>query len=201
MGHMTLDTSGQDELYSYFLPHHGVVNENSSTTKLRVVFNGSAPTDNGVSLNDIQYTGPNIQDDMISILLRFRIHNVVVCADIAKMYNMVNIQEHQRCLQKIYWRSSPNENLKVFKLNTVTYGTTSAPFLAIRCLKQLGPEFEEKYPEASNIILHSYFVDDMLFGTHCREAAEVLSRQVSDYLKSGCFVLRKWVSNSSECSA
>ncbi|XP_057338475.1 uncharacterized protein LOC130676339 [Microplitis mediator] len=38
---------------SYLLPHHGVLKEQSTTTKLRVVFNGSWKTTSGVSVNEI----------------------------------------------------------------------------------------------------------------------------------------------------
>jgi len=37
----------------YFLPHHAVVNNNSITTRLRVVFDGSTKTDTGISLNNV----------------------------------------------------------------------------------------------------------------------------------------------------
>ncbi|KAK9752867.1 Pao retrotransposon peptidase [Popillia japonica] len=37
-----------------FLPHHGVVNESSLTTKLRVVFDASFPSSSGFSLNNLQ---------------------------------------------------------------------------------------------------------------------------------------------------
>lgn len=43
---------------TYFLPYHGVIRESSLTTKLRVVFDGSADSSSGKSLNDIQYPGP-----------------------------------------------------------------------------------------------------------------------------------------------
>lgn len=42
----------------YYLPHHAVVKPDSTTTKLRVIFNASSPTLNGVSLNNVLYTGP-----------------------------------------------------------------------------------------------------------------------------------------------
>jgi len=38
---------------NFYMPHHGVLKETSSTTKLRVVFNGSEKSSNGVSLSDI----------------------------------------------------------------------------------------------------------------------------------------------------
>ncbi|XP_053593376.1 uncharacterized protein LOC106693275 [Microplitis demolitor] len=38
---------------SYLLPHHGVLKEHSTTTKLRVIFNGSWKTTFGLSVNEI----------------------------------------------------------------------------------------------------------------------------------------------------
>ena len=56
----------------YFLPHHAVVKESSLTTKTRVVFDGSAKTSTGISLNETLMVGPTIQEDLFSIIARFR---------------------------------------------------------------------------------------------------------------------------------
>lgn len=66
LGHMGLAplTDGP----TYHLPHHSVFKLNSSTTKMRVVFDGSAPTKSGHSLNDILLRGPTVQPDLISII-------------------------------------------------------------------------------------------------------------------------------------
>ncbi|GFU20810.1 hypothetical protein TNCV_5059441, partial [Trichonephila clavipes] len=37
---------------------------------------------------------------------------------------------HQRKFRRILWRENMDEPIKTFELSTVTYGTTSAPFLA-----------------------------------------------------------------------
>ncbi|XP_050494476.1 uncharacterized protein LOC126875568 [Bombus huntii] len=74
LGHMTKVTTDHCTDDGCFLPHHGVIKESSQTTKLRVVFDGSAPTTTGVSLNDVLHTGPKLQDDLYFILLRFRAH-------------------------------------------------------------------------------------------------------------------------------
>lgn len=71
---------------NFFLPHHGVLKETSKTAKLRVVFNGSAPSTSGWSRNKLQMVGPNIQQDLFLILLRFCKHRYVASADITKMY-------------------------------------------------------------------------------------------------------------------
>jgi len=58
LGHMTPVTEDEDkkDVPYFYLPHHGVIKENSSTRKLRVIFNGSAKSSNGVSINVILIT-------------------------------------------------------------------------------------------------------------------------------------------------
>ncbi|XP_065087475.1 uncharacterized protein LOC135709180 [Ochlerotatus camptorhynchus] len=68
----------------YYLPHHAVIREESTTTKLRVVFDASCKTPNGPSLNDALMVGPTVQEDIRSITMRSRKHQVMVVAD-AKM--------------------------------------------------------------------------------------------------------------------
>ncbi|XP_072392236.1 uncharacterized protein [Diabrotica undecimpunctata] len=133
LGHMSL-TRDADDNSGFFLPHHCVFKESSTSTKLRVVFDGSAKTTTGYSLNDIMYVGPHLQDYLFYILLRFRQHKLVLGADITKMYRQVFITPEQRYLQKILWRFNTNDEISVYTLNTVTYGTASAAFLAIRSL-------------------------------------------------------------------
>lgn len=181
---------------AYFLPHHGVTNDNSLTTKLRVVFNGSAPSKNGYSINSLQSVGPTIQQDLVSILLRFRQHNIVMCADIEKMYRQVLITPSQRHLQCILWRPSPYETLQAYHLNTVTYGTAAAPFLAIRSLVQLAMDTSD--PEISEIIKRDFYVDDLLTGTSTATHAKYIISSLNKTLQSGCFKLRKWLSNRPE---
>ncbi|GFU57384.1 integrase catalytic domain-containing protein [Trichonephila clavipes] len=88
---------------NYFLPHHGVYRPKKSTTKGRVVFNVSSPTDNGLSLNDIQLNGGVIQDDLYAQMIRFRTYRCALTADIKKMYRMILIDSKQRCLHQILW--------------------------------------------------------------------------------------------------
>ena len=58
----------------FYLPMRGVTKQASTTTKLRAVFDGSAATTTGVSLNDILLPGPNVYSPLPDILLRFRVH-------------------------------------------------------------------------------------------------------------------------------
>jgi hypothetical protein len=86
LGHMEPVTSQAPGTTCYFQPHHPVFKATSTTTKTRVVFDGSAKTSNGLALNNILQVGPTVQPDLYSIVLRFRSHQVCFTADIAKMY-------------------------------------------------------------------------------------------------------------------
>ncbi|GJQ87880.1 hypothetical protein Trydic_g19939 [Trypoxylus dichotomus] len=112
------------------------------------------------------------------------------------MYRQVLIDPKYRCLQRILWRSDPSKPLHIYQLNTVTYGTASAPYLAVKCLKQLAIEHMDNFPRAANAIVHDFYVDDFLSGSDTVEEAQLLCNQVSQILQGGCFELRKWVSNN-----
>ena len=73
MGHMEQVEEGAEHL-TYYMPHHAVLKPESTTTKLRVVFDASCRTSIGVALNDGLMVGPVVQDDLLSIALRFRFH-------------------------------------------------------------------------------------------------------------------------------
>lgn len=197
LNHMSLVTPGKEyEEPAYYIPHLGVLNESSLTTKLRVVFNASAKTSSNKSLNDILHVGPTIQDTLFEILLRFRAYPVVITADITKMYRQTWIDPSQRNLQRILWRENPRESIKTYTLNTVTYGTGPAPFLAIRALVEVANQCEESFPLASKHLKKSYYVDDFLGGGDHPDEVMELKRQMENALSPYGLYLRKYASNN-----
>lgn len=194
LGHMSrIDNT--EFAVQYYLPHHAVVKEDSITTRLRVVFDGSCPTTSGMSVNKIQMTGPVLQSDLLSILIRFRQHSYVVSADITKMYRQILVCPSQRNLQQILWRFDPSHPLETYSLNTVTYGTTAASFLATRCLIQLAEDSSHDFPEASKMISKDFYIDDLLTGSDSIPELVKRCQEITQILANGCLPLRKWVSN------
>ncbi|XP_038106576.1 uncharacterized protein LOC119766213 [Culex quinquefasciatus] len=193
MGHMKRvagDTAGGE--LAYYLPHHCVLRPDSTTTKLRVVFDASCRTSTGVALND----APVVQDDLLDIALRFRLHAVAIVADIAKMYRMIRVQPDDQTLQRIVWRDNVDEPIRIYELTTVTYGTASAPYLATKCLQKLGEIGEKTHPSAAKVLKRDFYVDDMLAGAHTFAEGKELVAEMVDLMESGGFSLRKWHSNS-----
>lgn len=194
--HEIRDSETNDVSSYYYLPHHAVFKDTSTTTKLRVVFDASCKTTTGLSLNDTLLVGPTIQQDLFSILVRFRTFQYAMTADITKMYRQVLIDETQRSLQRIFWRDSPRDELKTYELLTLTYGMAPASFLAIRTIRKLAEDEENSLSIGSRIV-RDFYVDDLLTGSSTLQEASEIKRQTIELLRKGGFELTKWSSNHS----
>ncbi|XP_055948217.1 uncharacterized protein LOC129981409 [Argiope bruennichi] len=199
LGHMSeiQDESVEPEV-TYYMPHHGIYRPQKTTTKLRTVFNASTLTSSGKSLNSIQYNGGVIQDDIFTLLIRFRKHIFAFTADIRQMYRMINIDESQRNLQRILWKEGANEPVKTYQLNTVIYGTVSAPYLAMRTLKQISIDEGKNFPSAASVLCHDFYMDDVLSGASTLEETKTLQHELVGILKTAQMSLHKWCGNTSE---
>ncbi|XP_062704266.1 uncharacterized protein LOC134286638 [Aedes albopictus] len=180
---------------TYHLPHHAVIREDSTTTKVRVVFDASCRTAEGSSLNDALMVGPIVQEDLRSIIMRSRTHPIMLIADIKQMFRQIRVDERDTPLQRIVWRSSSDAPMGTYELKTVTYGTASAPFLATRVLQQLSEDEQDRFPQAAQVLRKDFYVDDLFSGGKTVAETIALRKQLDSLLSAGGFELRKWASN------
>ena len=182
---------------AFWLPMHSVIKMSSSSTKLRVVFDGSAATTTGVSLNQALHVGPTIQATLSDTLLKFRTYPIALNADISKMYREVKLKAADKDLHRFVWNEDPAGPLRDYRMTRVTFGVSASPFLAIRTMHQTAADHGEDYPEATQHITNSFYVDDFLGGANNVEEAIQLFHDLRTVLKKGGFDLRKWRSSSS----
>ncbi|XP_031638866.1 uncharacterized protein LOC116350989 [Contarinia nasturtii] len=195
LGHMSLCNDSND---GYVLPHHAIVRENRTTTKQRTVYDASAVTSNGYSLNDRCLNGPTIQPELFDTFIRWRIFKIALIADIEKMYRQILVAPEDRKYQKILFRFSEKEPIKTYQLNTVTFGTKPAPYLAIFSTFALAELEEKRFPEAAKRVKTDFYVDDCMSGSHSIKEAKELQQQLNGLFLSGHLLLRKWASNNEE---
>ncbi|XP_025265426.1 uncharacterized protein LOC105258069 [Camponotus floridanus] len=187
-------SSQQEDTARCYLPHHGVLRETSTTTKLRVVFNGSQLTTSGTSLNTSLLTGANLLPVLADVLLRWRWHRYVFLADIEKMYRQILVHPDDRDYQRILWRHRAVDDIREYRLRTVTYGLACAPFLVIRTLHQLADE-GHRFPQGAVALRRDTYVDDVVTGTSTLSEATAAQRKLRSLCMAGGFPLRKWAAN------
>ncbi|XP_073814290.1 uncharacterized protein [Musca autumnalis] len=195
LGHMTEVVQDEEDFSSFYLPHHAVIKPESSSTKVRVVFNASSKSTTGLSLNDTLYPGPILENDLMLMIIRWRFYRYVFNGDVEKMYRQIWLNEHHTRFQRLVFRKDPKASLKSFELKTVTFGVNCAPFLAIRTLLQLASDVEKDLPLAAKILRRMMYVDDALAGAHELALAIEARDQLVCALSSAGFSMRKWTSN------
>ena len=114
----------------WFLPHFPVIREDKTTKKVRVVFDAAAKY-NGKSLNDGILPGPNLQRELVDVLIRFRRAPVALSADISEMLLQVGISSNDRLYHRFLWRNFESaRDPDVFEFSRLLFGNTASPFCA-----------------------------------------------------------------------
>ncbi|XP_070075741.1 uncharacterized protein [Drosophila takahashii] len=192
--HSQSNTNGKLGVFCSTIPHHAVLKEDSLTTKLRVVYDASCKSSNGKSLNDILCTDPALQNDLGGVILNWRCYRYVFVADIQRMYRCIDMHPEDSQFQRIWWRDKTGE-LKEFRLTTVTFGTASAPYTAIRVIHQIAQDERENYPLAEKVLQREIYVDDVQSGHETTDGAIRVRNDVIAALRSAGMHLRKWAAN------
>ena len=130
--HLRLRKEGDREVVEcFFVPHHGVLKESCTTTKLRPIFNASHKSKNGFSINDFLYIGPNLLPELTDLVTQWRSYQYAFAADIEKMFLQIALHELDHHLQTIVWRENSKADMLIYFLTTVTFGFACSPFLAM----------------------------------------------------------------------
>lgn len=134
----------------------------------------------------------------MSIVLRFRTFAYIIVADIIKMYRQILVHPSQTHLQRILWRNNPSTDVKMYELTILTYGTSSASYLATRCLNHLVEQHSSTYPIGAVRVKRDFYVDDLFTGADIIQNAKTIKDEIIQLMKQGLFELSKWGSNSSQ---
>jgi len=91
----------------------------------------------------------------------------VFAADIQKMYRCIDVHPEDTQYQRILWRAEDG-NIKTHALSTLTFGTASAPYTAIRVIHHLTQDEKDSFPRAAEVLKKEIYVDDTLWRMRTR---------------------------------
>ena len=120
----------------WYLPHHAVWHPRKPDEP-RIVFDCAAKTE-GVSLNDQLLKGPENTCSLIGVILRFRVDNVAVAADVRRMYYQVFVAPEDRgALCYLWWPDGDiTKEPKTHQMLVHIFGATSSPSVAEYALRR-----------------------------------------------------------------
>ena len=183
----------QRSVKEWYLPHHPVINP-KKPGKVRRVLNGAAKF-HGTSLNNSLLTGPDLLQNLIHVLLRFRQHQFAVSADIEGMFLQVGVPDWDQPSLRFLWREEPRTSVVVYQYTRHIFGAKDSPTCANYALKRTARDNVNQYPEATKAVLENFYMDDYLDSVESPERALKRSKELVHLLHLGGFKLTKFVSN------
>ena len=180
-----------------YIPQFPVVDWTKDSTPLRPVFDGKrkTPPDNR-SLNDALLPGPNLANDLPTVLSGIRRAPVVFGTDIREMFLQIRLTEEDSYCHLFVFRGDPKEELKTYRFLRHPFGSAGSPCVAIYTAKRLAKDFENKYPLAASMVLTSSIVDDIMGSAENEEEAIRILTQLREIFASAKMKAAKIFSNS-----
>ena len=184
-----------------FMPHHAVIREERTTSKVRVVFDASCKSQSDeLSLNDRLERGPNCIPLLFDVMVRFRVHTVALIADIEKAFLQIEIRPEDRDYLRFLWLDDVSVDKPAviqLRYTRLPFGLRPSPSVLGSVIKAHLTSYEQSNPEVVKV-LRQIFVDDLSTGANSVEHAFDIYQKSKEIMSAGSFNLRKWNSNSKE---
>ena len=134
--HVPLEEVGSPRMEVYYLPMHTVHKEDSTTSKLCVVFDASAKTASGTSLNNHLLVGPTVQPQLVDVPLRLRKFKVGLITDVSRMYWAVQFPDNQKDLICFFLGKIQSKQLQEYRMIRLTFDVSASSFVENMALMQ-----------------------------------------------------------------
>nr|XP_034311144.1 uncharacterized protein LOC117684166 [Crassostrea gigas] len=182
----------------WYLPLFGVYHPRKPD-QIRGVFDASAKYE-GVCLNDQLLQGPDLINDLLGILIRFRKHAVAVVADVQQMFHSFLVEEEHRDYLRFLWhKDNKMENpLVTYRMRVHVFGNRPSPSIAMYGLQRIGELSADTHgPQVKEFIIDDFYVDDGLKSCPTeRETIDLICKTQDAMRVHGNLRLHKFASNS-----
>ncbi|GFT04977.1 integrase catalytic domain-containing protein [Trichonephila clavipes] len=182
----------------FYLPHHAVIRSDKTTSRIRMVFDGSAHEDGQSSLNQSLYTGPNLHPNILELLLCFRKSPVAFTADVKSAFLQIELDFHDRDFTHFFWTDNLNNEPYVLNFTRVLFGLRPSLYLLAATLKHHFKKYKEQYPHTFELLNSSIYVDDLICGQNDVPDALRTTLECLQIFSDAGMLLRKWRSNSKQ---
>ena len=194
-----LDVLERSDGKVWFIPHHGVYHH-KKPDKIRVVFDCSAHSQ-GTSLNDELFQGPDLTNNLVGVLIRFRQEPVAVMSDVQSMFHQVRVLEVDRDLLRFLWwpRGDFSKKLEEYRMTVHLFGAVSSPSCANFAMRRNAEDHRHEFsPDVVSTVLKNFYVDDCLKSLPSAAVAIKHVEELRRLMLRGGFNLTKWISNDRE---
>ncbi|XP_048581431.1 uncharacterized protein LOC116618474 [Nematostella vectensis] len=150
-----------------------------------------------MSLNDCLLTGPDLLNNLVGVLIRFRCNKVGIMGDIEKMFHQVKVREADQDSLRFLWRNLEERIPDVYRMAVHVFGAIDSPCSACYALRKTAEDQAGLFPDdVLDTIKRNFYMDDVLTSRPSEDEAAAVANQLIEAVAAGGFRLTKWVSNS-----
>ncbi|KAK7895612.1 hypothetical protein WMY93_020937 [Mugilogobius chulae] len=182
----------------WYLPTFGVYHP-QKPDQIRVVFDSSAECE-GTSLNQVLLSGPDLNNSLLGVLLRFRKEPIALTADVQQMFYCFEVcEEHRDYLRYLWFEDNDiTKNVIEYRMKVHVFGNSPSPAVAIYCMRRAAKEGEQEHgTDARQFVERQFYVDDGLTSVATPEQAVDLLTRTKNMLAESNLRLHKVASNCS----
>ncbi|XP_071158970.1 uncharacterized protein [Mytilus edulis] len=177
----------------WYLPLFGVYHP-KKPNQIRGVFDSSALYE-GVSLNSILMSGPDLTNNLVGVLMRFRKNRIAITGDVEQMFYQFHVDEYHRDYLRFFWYENNDitKPLIEYRMKVHVFGNTPSPAVATYGLREAVSEAEN---DVRSFVTNDFYVDDGLISFADKDDAIDLMQRTQKALKdNGNIRLHKIISN------
>ena len=145
----------------HYVSHHGVKNDHSKSTPLRVVVDSAMKNCwHGPSLNDATVKGTNSINDLFQVLTRWRSYPEALIWDLEKAYHKLVTGEVEFFMRLVVWQFDEDGPIETFGHTCVGFGDKPASNALEHGKNKAADAGEHIDPVAAEKIRRDMYVDD-----------------------------------------
>ena len=176
----------------WYLPHHPVINP-KKPGKVRRVCNAASEFERH-SLNKSLSIGPDLSQNLVRIIFRFREKPFGMSADIEAMFLQVQVPPEDAKYLRFVWRENQSDDKSMYEYTRHIFGAKDSATCANYALQRTAMDNEEEFPVASRFVKRNFYMDDFLYSAENIQGAKSLKQNLISFLQKGGFKLSKWQS-------
>ncbi|GBM34611.1 hypothetical protein AVEN_171650-1, partial [Araneus ventricosus] len=181
---LEINCESKNDVSKGFMPHRGVVKELKETNKLRICYDASSNANNEMSLNNRLDCCPNLNPDLLKIILKFVFYPIEFCADIQEKFLEVRIVEEERKFLQTLWGEDGGTNRTLDDHAVRILRTQRLPFLY----------------KMTFSALNELYANDLIRSDYSLKETVLISKEAISILSEASVNMRQWTANSPSLS-
>ncbi|XP_037284015.1 uncharacterized protein LOC119176761 [Rhipicephalus microplus] len=169
---------------------------------MRVVFDASSRARGCKFLKECLENGDNLCQDLVRVLLRFRMHPIAIMTDIKKAFLQILINEENLDAFRFLWFEEGDvadfqrKQPRAWRMTRISFGVTCSPFMPTATIlhhfRTAPPSMSLTAPTLSE----SFYVDDFVRGADTEDEDAEFCKEEQQLMLSAGMNPRKWTTNS-----